>query len=462
MLPVVAIIGRPNVGKSTLFNRITGSGQAITADLAGTTRDRLYGKVAWNREEFVLVDTAGIETGAAKDSVYAKLDTDVQEQVTLAIEEADLLLFVTDATVGITDQDRNALKVIYKSGKDFILVVNKYDSEKLSPNVSDFFKLGVKDFIPISALTGRNTGDLMDKIASRLKTVDRSEKNISLEIPGTKVAIAGRPNVGKSSLFNALIGKNRAIVSEVSGTTRDFTIGTLAEGDESINFIDTAGIRRRGKVGKMPEGKTSGQIEKYSVLRSFKAIENADIVLVMIDAVDGVTAQDLHVAGFAKDQLKGIILVVNKWDAVEKDEKDMSKFLHYLETKINFLGFAPVIFVSAVTHKNIDKIPQIISQVANNRSKRIPTNELNLLLGEDILKKSPPAKRGILPKINYVTEADVNPPTFVFFSNHPELIHFSYSRYLENKIREHWDFTGTPINIVFRRKNINNRIKGKK
>jgi GTP-binding protein len=259
-----------------------------------------------------------------------------------------------------------------------------------------------------------------------------------------------------------LIGKNRAIVSEVSGTTRDFTIGTLAEGDESINFIDTAGIRRRGKVGKMPEGKTSGQIEKYSVLRSFKAIENADIVLVMIDAVDGVTAQDLHVAGFAKDQLKGIILVVNKWDAVEKDEKDMSKFLHYLETKINFLGFAPVIFVSAVTHKNIDKIPQIISQVANNRSKRIPTNELNLLLGEDILKKSPPAKRGILPKINYVTEADVNPPTFVFFSNHPELIHFSYSRYLENKIREHWDFTGTPINIVFRRKNINNRIKGKK
>jgi GTP-binding protein len=383
----------------------------------------------------------------------------VQEQVLLAIEEADLLLFIVDATSGVTDQDREALKIIYKSKKDFILAVNKYDSEKLASNLTEFYKLGVKDFVPISALTGRNSGDLIDKITEELKHIEPSEKEIPIEHDGINVAIAGRPNVGKSSLFNALVGKDRAIVSKVSGTTRDFTIASLKSGETNINFIDTAGIRRRGKVGKVAEGTRSGQIEKYSVLRSFRAIENADIVLILIDAVDGVTAQDLHVAGFAKDQHKGVILVVNKWDAVEKDEKDMAKFLAYLHSKINFLSFAPVIFVSAVTRKNVDKIPELIEEVGKSREKRVPTSELNLLLGEDILKKAPPAKRGVLPKINYVTQADTNPPTFVFFTNHPDIIHFSYSRYLENKIREHWDFTGTPINIVFKRKNVDNKKK---
>lgn len=462
MLPVVAIIGRPNVGKSTVFNRLTGSRQAITADLAGTTRDRLYGVCSWNGQDFAVVDTAGIETGDVKDSVYAKLDADVQGQVLLAIEEADYLLFVVDVQVGVTNQDRLALKIIQKSGKPHVVVVNKFDSEKYESALTEFYKLGVKDFVAISALTGRNTGDLLDEVAKIAKTIEKSEVEISLPGDGIRVAIAGRPNVGKSSLFNSLIGKERAIVSEVSGTTRDFTIASLKADDQTINFIDTAGIRRRGKVGKVPTGRTEGQVEKYSVLRSFRAIENADIVLLLIDAVDGITAQDLHVAGFAKDQLKGVILVVNKWDAIEKDEKDMQKFLSYIYTKINFLPFSPVIFVSAKTGKNIQNIAALILEVAESRKKRIPTGELNLRLTEDLLKKAPTAKKGILPKINYVTQADVNPPTFVFFSNRPDLIHFSYLRYLENRIRERWGFSGTPINIVMKKKSEDNRSRGKK
>lgn len=459
MLPVVAVIGRPNVGKSTLFNRITGSNQAITADLAGTTRDRLYGKVTWNGEEFILVDTAGIETGETKNSVYAKLDIDVQEQVILAIEEADLLVFAVDVQTGVTTQDREALRVIQKSGKPFIVAVNKYDSNKYESNLTDFYTLGVEKFTALSALTGKGSGDLMDEIAAAAKDIEKSGKDVPVSLEGINVAIAGRPNVGKSSLFNRIIGKNRAVVSEVSGTTRDFTIASLPAGVEMINFIDTAGIRRRGKVGKMAEGKKSGQIEKYSVLRSFRAIDNADIVLILIDAVDGVTAQDLHVAGYAKDQHKGIVVVVNKWDAVEKDDKDMARFTTYLHQKINFLPFAPAIFVSAKDGKNVDKIPDIITEIAKNRGHRIPTGELNLKLAEDLHRKTPPAKRGILPKINFVTQADINPPTFVFFANHPDLIHFSYARYLENRIRERWNFSGTPINIVFKKKNVDRKKK---
>lgn len=462
MLPVVAIIGRPNVGKSTLFNRITGTKQAITADLAGTTRDRLYGRSLWNSQEFILVDTAGIETGDKKDSVYSKLDTDVQSQVMLALDEADLIVFVVDAQTGVISQDREALKLIQKNKKEFVLAVNKYDSEKYQSGLTEFYKLGVKDFAAISALTGKGTGDLLDSITNGLKNVDVTEKDLPIELSGINVAIAGRPNVGKSSLFNALVGKERAIVSEVAGTTRDYTVATIGTEAEKINFLDTAGIRRRGKVGQASEGKKSGQIEKYSVLRSFQAIDRSDIVLVLIDATEGVTAQDLHIAGYARDQYKGIILVVNKWDAIEKDEKDMNNFSNYLHNKITFLPFAPVIFVSAKDGKNLNKIPDLILEVSKNREKRIKTSELNLILGEDILRKPPTAKRGVLPKVNYITQADINPPTFIFFSSHPELIHFSYLRYLENKIREHWDFTGTAINIVIKRKSEDNKTRRRK
>ena len=457
MYPVVAIIGRPNVGKSTLFNRITGRRQAVTADLAGTTRDRLYAKCDWNSHEFILVDTAGIEVGDAKNSVYARLDSDVQEQVLLAIEESDVILFVVDVQTGPTEQDRRAMKLVFKSGKPFVLIANKYDSEKYLPNVSDLYTLGAKEVLPLAALTGRGTGDLMDAIVDNIKDVVPTDKGIELEIEGMRVAIVGRPNVGKSSTMNALIGKSKAVVSEVAGTTRDFTIATLTTEKGNINFIDTAGIRRRGKVGKVEEGRVEGQVEKYSVMRSFRAIEGADVVLLIVDPTEGLTAQDLHIAGFAKDQHKGIIIVVNKWDAVEKDEKDMGRYLAYFHNKIAFLPYAPVIFISAKNNKNVDKLPDIIFEVGASRAKHIPTAELNLRLGDDILRKPPSAVRNSLPKINYITQAETDPPTFIFFANKPELIHFSYKRFLENRIREHWDFTGTPVNLVFKRKNVDNK-----
>lgn len=454
MFPVVAIIGRPNVGKSTLFNRITGHRQAVTADLAGTTRDRLYSHCEWNGQEFILVDTAGIEVGDTKNSVYAKLDSDVQEQVLLALEEADLIIFLVDVQTGATDQDRRALKLVFKSGKPFVLVANKYDSEKYLTNLTELYKMGAKEVLPIAALTGRGTGDLMDAITNGIKDVTPTDKGIILEREGINVAIAGRPNVGKSSTLNALIGENRAVVSEVAGTTRDYMIASYETDKGTINFIDTAGIRKRGKIGKVEEGTVPGQVERYSVLRSFRSIENSDIALIIIDPTEGLTAQDLHIAGFAKDQYKGIIIVVNKWDAVEKDEVDMAKYLAYLHAKISFLSYASVIFVSAKTGKNIDKIFDLIFAAAESREKRIDTSELNLLLGDDILRHPPSAVRNQLPKINYITQADVNPPTFVFFANKPELVHFSYKRFLENKIRERWGFAGTPINIVLKRKNV--------
>ena len=462
MYPVVAIIGRPNVGKSTLFNRITGRRRAVTADLAGTTRDRLYAKCDWNSHEFILVDTAGIEVGDAKNSVYARLDSDVQEQVLLALDEADVILFVVDVQTGPTDQDRRAIKLVFKSGKPFVLIANKYDSEKYLPNVSDLYSLGAKEVLPIAALTGRGTGDLMDKIVENIENVIPTDKGIELEQEGINVAIAGRPNVGKSSTMNALIGKNKAVVSEVAGTTRDFTIATLTTEKGKINFIDTAGIRRRGKVGKVEEGRVEGQIEKYSVMRSFRAIEGADVVLLIVDPTEGLTAQDLHIAGFAKDQHKGIIIVVNKWDAVEKDEMDMNRYLTYFHNKISFLPYAPIVFISAKNGKNVDKIADIIFEVGVSRSKHIPTAELNLRLGDDVLRKPPSAVRGSLPKINYITQAETNPPTFIFFVNKPELIHFSYKRFLENRIREHCDFTGTPVNLVFKRKNVDYNMDKKK
>lgn len=301
----------------------------------------------------------------------------------------------------------------------------------------------------------------MDAIVNSIKDVVPTDKGIVLEREGINVAIAGRPNVGKSSTLNAIIGKTRAVVSEVAGTTRDFTIASYESEQGTINFIDTAGIRRRGKVGKVEEGRVPGQVEKYSVLRSFRAIETADIVLLIIDPTEGLTAQDLHIAGFAKDQHKGIIIIVNKWDAIEKDETDMTKYLAYLHAKISFLPYAPVIFISAKNGKNINKITEIIYEIATSRNKRIATGELNLLLGDDILRHPPAAVRNQLPKINYITQADTNPPTFVFFANKPELIHFSYKRFLENKIREHWDFAGTPINIVVKRKNVEYNYKKK-
>ncbi len=461
MLPIVAIIGRPNVGKSTLFNRLVGTREAITADFAGTTRDRLYSKCKWNDYEFVLIDTAGIEDTKSKNSSYAKINIDVQEQVDLAIEEADLILFIVDSQTGTTNEDIFAIKKIKRSGKPFIIAANKYDNDRFMSNVSEFYKLGVNEIVKVSAISGRSTGDLLDLLVNKLTDLEISERRSVATIAqeGVNVAVVGRPNVGKSSLFNAITGSTAAVVSEIAGTTRDTKTTALKTEKGVINFIDTAGIRKRGKVGKMTgKDKTkTGQIEKYSVLRSFKAIENADIALILIDAHDGITAQDLHIAGFAKEQLKGVILVINKWDIVSEEEKNMTNYLNYVKREVPFLPFASVIFVSAKTGKNVDKITDLIHQVWENRQKHISTGELNSILGDEILKNPPKAMKNILPKINYLTQAEINPPTFVFFTNHPELIHFSYKRFLENRIRDKWGFEGTPISIVFKKKNVDRK-----
>jgi len=436
----VAIVGRANVGKSTLFNRLIGKQQAITADYAGTTRDRLYGRAFWNSREFVLIDTAGLEAGLEKN-------IEVTEQISVAIEEADLIVFVVDAISGLTDSDRKAFKQILVSRKPFILAANKYDGDKYLSNLQEFYRLGEDEITAISALNGRGTGDLLDKISE--KTLSMEKEETALEESGIRTAIVGRPNVGKSSLLNRIIGKDRALVSEKAGTTRDTTTDELYYNEQKIVFLDTAGIRKRGRVGKVKEGPRAGQIEKYSVIRSLKAIENSDVVLTLIDPTEGLTAQDMHVIGFAMENLKSVIIVVNKWDLSEDDQHD---YLKYLQRKLAFIPYAPAIFVSAKNGKNVEKLPELILQVAEARQKRVPTHELNTILKQSILVKSPPPKRGVLPKINYVTQAATDPPTFVFFTNHPDLIHFSYVRYLENQIRKNWDFDGTPIGVIFKKK----------
>jgi GTP-binding protein len=355
---------------------------------------------------------------------------------------------MVDAKAGITDDDLKAIRKIRNSKKPFVLIVNKCDNKNDVIGSAEFYRLGTTTIAPVSALSGLGTGDLLDMVIKQLPKSRTSKKAEDSDV--INVAIAGRPNVGKSSLLNSLIKQDRAVVSDIAGTTRDTSNYTFTLNGKKINFIDTAGIRRRGKVGKSAQGANPGKIEKYSVLRSLNALEKAEVVLVLIDAKEGVTAQDLHVLNYALDKKKSIILTINKWDSVE--ENDITAYLEYLNRKITFLSFAPVIFVSAKTGKNVQKIYDQILSVYNSRFNRIKTSELNSLLLADIFKKSPPAMKNILPKIKYISQVAVNPPTFVFFTNHPELIHFSYHRFLENRIREHWDFTGTPINILFKQK----------
>jgi GTP-binding protein len=329
------------------------------------------------------------------------------------------------------------------------LIANKCDHQKDNYLINEFYKLGVKEIMSISALSGKGTGDLLDAISQRIKK-SRPQKQLQTESQTINVAIVGRPNVGKSSLLNKLIGQKRTVVSEKAGTTRDTARFLTTIKNKKINFIDTAGIRRRGKVGQTDKGVRPGQIEKYSVLRAMRAIEASEVVLLLVDVTEGITSQDLHIAGFALEKKKSIIIVVNKWDLAEK--KQVSGYLSYLDSNINFLPFAPVIFLSAKTGQNVSGLFDLVFQAYQARFKRIKTAELNAKLSEDILKKPPIAQKNILPNIKYITQAEVNPPTFVFFTNHPQSIHFSYIRFLENRIREHWDFSGTPISILFKKK----------
>lgn len=444
-LPIVAIIGRPNVGKSTLFNRLLGKKIAVTTDIPGTTTDRLYERVSWQGRDFILADTAGIEY-----EFKERFAEDIMSQIEMAILDAHLIVFMVDVKSGITPQDQNALRKLRKSKKKAILVVNKVDNQERESSLAEFYKLGLGEPTPISALSGRGTGDLLDNIINEIENIKTKDKRPE-EKDSIKVSIIGRPNVGKSSVFNTLVNENRAIVSEIPGTTRDVVTTQFDYENNKIDFIDTAGLRRRGKIGKAISGvKKEGEIEKYSTMRSLRAMEESDIVLIIIDGTEGVVSQDLHLAGFAKDSGKGIVLVVNKTDIA--DEITVNNFLPVLKNRFKFIPFASVVFVSAKTKKNVNKIFDLILSAKEKRGVKIPTPKLNKFLEKATLERPPVGLKKIRPKFKYITQKDTDPPTFVIFTSQSEYIHKSYIRYLENKLRKEFDFTGTAIRIEFREK----------
>jgi GTP-binding protein len=452
--PIVALVGRPNVGKSTLFNRIVGRRVAIVEDLPGTTRDRLYADADWGGVDFVVVDTGGLEVTTGKRAVtHSKqappiaqtagvesglfLDQ-MRDQAQVAIAEAEVVVFLVDAEAGLTASDQEVAEVLRRAEKPVILAANKADNDRRRADAVEFYALGLGDPMPISALHGHGTGDLLDAIVEALPTTEIEEE----EDERVKVAIVGRPNVGKSSLLNRLLGQERVIVSEVPGTTRDAIDMEVKFGSERIVLIDTAGIRRRGKIAP--------GVEKYSVLRTLKAINRADVCLLLIDAQDKVTAQDQHIAGYILDEDKSVVVVVNKWDAVEKDTHTMAQYTQVIRTALRFMDYVPVLFISAKTGQRVEQTLQVALQVQAERTRRISTADLNRLLQEAIARHPPKSKSGQQLKFYYATQPEVDPPTFVFFVNDHKLIHFTYERYLENRIREAHGFLGTPLRLVFR------------
>jgi GTP-binding protein len=506
-LPVVAVVGRPNVGKSTIFNRFVGKRQAIVEDRARTTRDRMYGDMEWNGRRFVLIDTGGLEVDT-DDPIEIR----VQEQARLAIREADVILFVVDAVTGLTPADQEAAELLRSAKAPIIVAVNKVDNTQREADAAEFWSMGWEETYSISASHGRGTGDLLDAIvwalppeteaelarkkredeadewarevdAGRLEpyvvgdlgnAVDPSEEEeaeqaeldrfeggqaaggeiearwdaaIEAESDDVQAAVAfvGRPNVGKSSLLNSLLGEDRAIVSDVPGTTRDAVDTTLEWGRSEIVLIDTAGIRRRGRVANGPAA------EKYSTLRALKAIARADVAVLVIDAVEGLTAQDAHVAGYVVDEGKGLVIAVNKWDLVEdKTDRTFAQYTEWIRSEVPFLEFAPIVSISAKTGQRVGKVLELAIDIWGERRKRISTGELNRVIRAAVERQTPPVVKGRRPKVFYGTQAAVAPPTFVFFANDAALIHFSYRRYLENRLRDDFGFDGTPIKLVFR------------
>lgn len=434
--PVVAIVGRPNVGKSTLFNRIIGQRIAIVEDEPGVTRDRLYQDTDWNGKEFTLVDTGGLDFNEA-DTIAAK----IRAQVNMAIRECDLILFLVDSRQGILPADEETAAILRKADKPVVLVANKTDNFKDESQFMEFFRLGLGEPVPVSAVQGLNIGELLDTVVSALPEPVEADSRDEV----VRIAVVGRPNVGKSSLVNAILGEERVIVSDIPGTTRDAIDSPFFVDDNAYILIDTAGIRRKSRIDR--------STERYSVNRSFKAVERCDVALMLIDAVEGVTDQDKRIAGFAHDRGKATIIVVNKWDLVEKDDKTSNRFIEHVRQNFPFLPYAPVIFVSALTGKGIHRVLNLVNYVAEQASMRIPTSDLNELLEDAVLHNPPPAKKGKRLKLFYATQAGVNPPTFLVFTNNPELVHFSYIRYLENRLRNTYGFEGTPIRLVFRKRN---------
>lgn len=459
--PVVALVGRPNVGKSMLFNRLVGRRQAIVEDLAGTTRDRLYGETDWGGCDFILVDTGGIDFGllsatpAGKQSdIETKAEAsvgfragvssrlflkEIRQQAEVAMAEAEVIVFVVDAEAGITPPDRDIADLLRRADKPIILAVNKADNQQRRAEAIEFYALGLGDPRPVSALHGTGTGDLLDAIIESFSLVEAEAEE---EDEAIKIAILGRPNVGKSSLLNKLLGEERVIVSDVPGTTRDAIDTRIMFEELELVLIDTAGIRRRGKIG-------SG-VEKHSFLRSLKAINRADVCLLLIDAVEMATAQDAHIASYIIEEGKSVVVVVNKWDLIEKDTYTMHEYTHRVRAALQFLDYVPVLFISAKTGQRVDKILPLALRVQEERLRRIPTGELNRLMHEAVAKHPPKGGTRHRLKFYYATQARTNPPTFVFFTNDHTLVHFTYQRYLENQLREHYSFLGTPLRLVFR------------
>lgn len=436
--PIVAIVGRPNVGKSTLFNIFANSRISIVEDTPGVTRDRLYATAEWLDHEFMMVDTGGIEIMNA-DAIAVS----IRQQAQIAIKEADVILFVCDARAGITSEDADVARLLRQSKKPIVLAVNKADSPKQEMNTFEFYNLGIGDPIPVSASNHLGLGDLLDAVVAKFPA-DKKQNELDND-DEIKVALIGRPNVGKSSIFNALVGEERSIVSDIAGTTRDAIDTPVVRNGQKYLFIDTAGMRRKAKVDE--------PIEKYSVMRSLRAVDRSDVVLMVFDAVEGVTEQDKRIVGYAHEAGKAVILVVNKWELYEKDSSSTLRYTETLRKELVFLQYAPVMFVSAVTKQRIHRLPEVISYVAEQNAMRISTSILNQVIEDAVAINPPPTEKGKRLKILYVTQVKIKPPTFVIFVNEPEIMHFSYQRYLENKLRESFGFEGTPIQMIIRGKN---------
>jgi GTP-binding protein len=428
--PIVAIIGRRNVGKSTLLNRLAGKRIAIVQDMPGTTRDRVFADVIWQEKEFTVVDTGGLEIGPETE-----LERGVRHQVNAAIEEADIILFITSVQDGLMPADFEIADLLRRTQKPVFLVVNKADNDMLEANAAEFYQLGFEDPIPISAYHARNTGELLDKIVRMLPAVEPAVSEPDL----TKISIVGRPNVGKSALLNKLLGKERSIVSSMPGTTRDTIDTTIDIQGKNVLLIDTAGIRRRGQV-------ESGT-ERFSVIRSFRAIDRCDVALLLLDATELVTAQDTHIAGYIQQELKSVILVVNKWDLIP--DKITAPWIDAIRMSFKFIDYAPVLFISALTGQGINEVMPLVFQVHEERLKKCPDAEVNSVIKQALAAHAPPRRGTRQLVIRGGSQTGTNPPAFTFHVNDTRLVHFSYKRYLENQLRKSFSFTGTPINLVF-------------
>ena len=432
--PVVAIVGRPNVGKSTLFNTLAGDKISIVQDTPGVTRDRIYADVTWLNYNFTIVDTGGIEP-ESNDIILKSM----REQAEIAIATADVIMFITDVRQGLVDADGKVADMLRRSGKPIVLVVNKVDNfDKFMPDVYEFYNLGLGDPMPVSAASQLGLGDMLDEVVKYFPESATEE----VEDDRPRIAIIGKPNVGKSSIINKLLGEDRVIVSDIAGTTRDAIDTTITRNGTEYVFIDTAGLSRKNKIKE--------ELERYSIIRTVSAVERCNVAVLVIDASEGITEQDTKIAGIAHERGKGMIIVVNKWDAIEKDDKTIYKFTQEIRQKLSYMPYAELLFVSAKTGQRLPKLFETIDAVIENHSLRIATGVLNEIMAEAVALNQPPSDKGKRLRLYYITQVSVKPPTFVIFVNDKELMHFSYTRYIENKIREAFGFSGTPLRFIIR------------